>query len=215
LRWTTSGRFADLFRKFRSQPNDPEVLLVTGVISQSGTASLGLIYRALDGTVSQPPIGDATVQVLDAKGNILAEVPFLVDFRMLTDPPITVNAAPFAYAVPYPTNAVQLQVVRSGKVLTRVFVTTKLLHDAVASIPDAGFVRNPVQLRNALQNKINALDIQLASGDLVGARNKLKNDIRKQLVNWLVDGYPTQSPRQYTKIGILGLVDELLQRLRN
>jgi hypothetical protein len=98
-------------------------------------------------------------------------------------------------------------------VLARMLVTTKLLHDAVASVPDAGFLANPSDRRNALQNKIDALDTQLAAADLTGARNNLANDIRKHLVDWLLPDYPTQTQRQYTRAGILGLVDELLDRL--
>jgi hypothetical protein len=98
-------------------------------------------------------------------------------------------------------------------VLARVSVSSKLLRDAVMSIPDVGFDKNPAQTRNALLNKIDALDQLLAAGDLVGARNKLQNDIRKQLVAWLKDSYPIQSPLEYTKPAILALVDELLQRL--
>lgn len=213
LPWTTPDHFADLFRQFRTEPNDPEVLLVTGTIAQDGTTTFGPMYRVPDGTVSQPLAGDAAVQVLDATGNIVAEVPFTVDFRMLSEPPITLDAAPFAFSVPYPADAAQVQVVRSGQVLARESVTKKLLRDAVASIPDAGFVKNPSQRRKALENKIDALDHQLATGDRSGAVDKLRNDIRPHLADWLVDGYPTVSPRQYTKTEILGLVDEMIQRL--
>jgi len=106
-----------------------------------------------------------------------------------------------------------VQIVKSNIVLTSVSPTTGLLRTAVVSIPDSGFVKNPKERRKALLNKIEALDAQLTVGDLTGARNKLQNDIRKQLVDWLVANYQTSSPREYTKEAILQLVDNLLARL--
>jgi len=50
-------------------------------------------------------------------GQVLAEVPFAIDFQLLTDPPMTLETAPFALVVPYPSNAAQIQIVRSGNVV--------------------------------------------------------------------------------------------------
>ena len=92
-------------------------------------------------------------------------------------------------------------------------ITSKLLFDAVQSVPDSAFDQSPSERRNALLNKISALDAQLTTVDLVGARNRLQNDIRKHLDDWLVDGYSIQTPLQYTKPAILELVDELTGRI--
>jgi len=212
-RWSTIDDFAALFRQFRTQPNDPEVLLVTGLISQDSTVELGPMYRLANGTVSQPRPGNAAVRLLAANGNVIAEVTFAVHFLAFTDPPITLTAEPFAFAVPFPANTFEIQIVQAGQVRARVLATTKLLFDAVVSIPDAGFVENPPERRNALENKIHALDRQLSERDFEGARNKLRDDIRRDIVDWLRDNYPTETPRQYRKTGILALVDELIQRL--
>ena len=213
VRWTTQDGFRTLFQQFRKSSSDPEVLLVTGTITQAGTATFRSMYRVANGTVSQQPAGDGAIRVLDASGNVLATVSFAVDFSVQSDPPTVVTAAPFAFSIPFPAGAVQVAVLRGGQVLARVAITTKLLLDAVESIPDAGFVKNPSETRNALENKIGALDRQLSGGDEKGAINNLRNDIRKQLVDWLVDNYATQTPQQYTKAAVLALVDELLQRL--
>jgi hypothetical protein len=217
-RWATTGNFSHLFSQFRTEENDPETLLVTGIIDQDKTVELGPMYRA-DGTVSQPAPGDAAIQVLDMAGNVVGEVPFEIDFDVFvspitgTVPSTTLDAAPFALAVPYPDDASTVRITRAGEVLVQTSVATKLLHDAVVSIPDDGFVSNGTQRRNALQNKIDALDKQLSSGSLVGARNKLKRDIRPHLESWLKDDYLTQTPLEYTRAEILQLVDDLLHRL--
>ncbi len=47
-------------------------------------------------------------------------------------------------------SAATVEIVHAGQVITRVAATTKLLHDAVASIPDAGFREHPAQRRKEL-----------------------------------------------------------------
>jgi hypothetical protein len=114
-RWSTTDRFADLFRQFRTNATDPEVLLVTGTVNQNSAVRLGPMYRLLNNTASQSAPGDAAVRVLDSIGNIIAEVPFTVDFRVFTDPPTSLDTAPFAFAIPYPAAASEIQIVRGGK----------------------------------------------------------------------------------------------------
>lgn len=214
LRWSTPANFAELFRQFRTEPSDPETLLVTGTIDSTGAVVFGSMYRVANGIVSQGnATGDVSIKVLNTNGDVLADVSFKTDFRILTDPPMTTDRAPFAFAVPYPADATTIQMTKGNQVLARVQITTKLLRDAVNSIPDAGFIKNPAQRRDALLNKIDALDAQLANGSLTGASNKLRNDIRAYLENSLLDGYSTQTLQYYTKTAILGLVNELLQRL--
>jgi hypothetical protein len=214
-RWTTPGDFAELFRQFRSDQADPAVLLITGTISQQGTAKLGEMYLSAKGTTSTPKPGDGLIRVLDVKGNALTQLSFPFDFRAFIDPPITLAEAPFAFSLPDVPNGVTIQVLRSGSVLASVNIASKLLVDAIRSIPNSGFDQNPDQRRNALLNKIGAFDAQLSSKNLTGAVNKLTNDIKKALQDWLVDAYLVQSPLQYTKTQLISLVDELIQRLGN
>ncbi|AFC99078.1 hypothetical protein Mtc_0307 [Methanocella conradii HZ254] len=89
---------------------------------------------------------------------------------------------------------------------------TKLLHDMVDSIPDKGFDKNAEQRRNALHNKIDAVEKTLSENDSNGATNKLQNDIKDKLEKWLVD-YEPDNPTQPTKAEALSLVDEITNRL--
>lgn len=59
---------------------------------------------------------------------------------------------------------------------------SKLLHDAVDSIPDHGFINNPEQRRNALHNKINAVEKMIKEGNYKGAVNILEFDVRDKLM---------------------------------
>lgn len=212
-RWMTRDDYERVFATFRVNPNDPEVLLVSGTLFKDGQIALSSFYRLPGGILDDASPGKFSVRVIGQSGQILYDRPFDIKFLLMLDPPVDTDAEPFGFAVPYPQEATTVEVQQNGHVLAQVRIATKLLSDAVASIPDGGFMRNPSQLRNALQNKINAFDLQLFTGDLIGAQGKLKNDIRKHLVDWLVDGYTTNTPLEYTKPAILGLADELLQRL--
>ena len=66
---------------------------------------------------------------------------------------------------------------------------------------------------NALINKVNAFNDQLASGNTNGAYHALTNDTAKQISSWLSDSYVAPNPLFYTKSSLLSLVDELAQRL--
>jgi len=211
-RWSSTDDFAWLFSKFSGFRQDPEILLVEGTIGRNNNVQLGPSYRSLTGTADLSRHGDGAILVKDHAGNVVAQLTFPVVFTAL-DSTVVFDPAPFGFSVPYPPNATTVEFVRSGQVLARFSPTTKLLADAVLSIPDSGFDQNSAERRNALLNKIGALDGQLAAGDLVGARNNLQNDIEKHLDDWLVDGYATETPLQYTKPQIVALVNELIQRL--
>ncbi len=91
--------------------------------------------------------------------------------------------------------------------------TGVLIEDALMSVPDEAFVRNPVALRHTLLAKIEALEGMLIKRNYVPARNKLREDILKCLENWLLDDYPGAPALKYTKAGILSLVGDLVARM--
>jgi hypothetical protein len=212
-RWSTDENFEKLFKQFLTQPTDPEILVVTGTITAGDTVTIEAMSRVAQGRVSQPPPGDTAVRAVDTGGTVVAEVPFTLDFRVFIDTARIVDTAPFGFAVPYPPTAAYVQVVHAGRVLVQVNITSKLLHDAVASIPDAGFREEPAEHRKELFNKIDALDKKLAKKDFNEARDILHDEIREELLEELINGYPTQSPLELSKDQLLSLVDELVQRL--
>ena len=140
-----------------------------------------------------------------------------VVFQEIIDP-ITfesgsLDSALMSIAVAYPQNAITASLIHDGNVIAHVNIPSKLLSDTIASIPDSAFDENPSERRNTLLKKTSSFDSQLASGDRNGAVSKLQNDIRKHLDQWLVDGYTVSSSLQYTKVQVLELADELIQRL--
>jgi hypothetical protein len=212
--WVTRDDYAHVFSDyFRTNPTDPEVLLVNGTLRTNGTVGWGSLYRLPDGVVDTAHPGPYAIRVLDAGGGVLYERTFDARFFVMTHPATPVDVVPFAYAVPYGPNAASVAVLYNGQVLAKTTIASTLLRAAIQALPDAAFTKDPSQRRNALLNKVDALDGQLAGGDTTGARNKLQNDIRKQLDDWLADGFQPQTPLQYSKAQVLQLVDELIQRL--
>jgi hypothetical protein len=91
-------------------------------------------------------------------------------------------------------------------------VTSALIEEALITIPDEEFVRNPVALRRMLLAKIEALEGMLIKQHFIPARNKLREDILKCLENWLLDAQPAAPALGY-KAGILSLVGDLVARV--
>ncbi len=214
VRWITKPDYEHLFRSSLANPqSDPELLIVSGIIHTDGRIDGTQFFRISSGVADESANGDFSVKVLDGAGRVLTETVFGLSFVIPADEPIKRDSAAFSLAVPFPVEATTVQVTQKGRTVLAMNIGEKLLRDAVASIPDYGFKTNPAQRRNALLQKIDAFERGLSPTPGVGTRQKLANDIRKDLEDWLIDGYLVDSPLRYTKAGLLELVDALLRRL--
>ena len=214
-RWAEHSRFIQLFDQFRISQSDPEVLLVSGFVHPDGGTELAPLYRVEHGIIDEVASGDHTLQLLDPQGNIVQEISFGVASTLFIDPfpAIESDTGVFAFAISYPKDVQSLRILRNDVLVMDVVVTTQLLHDAVDATPDFGFTKNPSQRRNALHNKLDALETQIRNGGITGAVNKLQHDIRPTLDRWLVDDYQPENVLQYSRAEVLALVDEMIQRL--
>jgi hypothetical protein len=210
---TAAIHFMDLFNNFVSPISDPEVLLVTGNMGRSGAVTFASFDWSSEGVADQSIDGDASVNVLDAAGNVLSVTRFALDFRIGAEPvgAVEVDTVPFAFSLPFPAEAAQVEVVHDGVVLDRRNLRSGMLTTAIASIPDIGFVSKADQRRKALLNKVAAFERQFASGNTEEAEKKLTEDIRKHLEDWLVDDYMTTSPLEYSKAEALSVIDRILR----
>ncbi|MBI5000279.1 MAG: hypothetical protein HZB92_01950 [Euryarchaeota archaeon] len=64
-----------------------------------------------------------------------------------------------------------------------------LINDCIKNIPPEAFEKNPEQRRNALLEKMDAVETMIYDGDYNGAIQKLKNDIRTKM-DGSIDGNP-------------------------
>ena len=212
--WVGDNDYIDLFKKFRINEIDPDVLLVNGYIFSDGTIQLGKSYLVEQGSIDYIIPGDYSIQILDADEQVLANIPFYTSFDIYIDPlgVIETDVAGFAFAIPYPENTSKIRIQHNGETLIEIEPNTQLLHDAVDSIPDYGFVVRSAERRNALHNKINAVEKMIRKNNIWSATRKLEHDLKDKLEKWLVESYQKENPGQLSKDEVIRLVDEIIQR---
>ena len=128
LTWVnTDTTFEYLFRKTVVIPDDPEVLLVNGIIYEDGTVEFPLDWVHIqEGTPDTVTPGDYLLRYVEEDGNtILGEVSFDASFSMqpsypdengilIAGPSIEYDQAGFSFATPYPPEGTQyVQVIDS------------------------------------------------------------------------------------------------------
>ena len=215
--WICNECYNHLFGEFRHDKKDPEILLVNGIMFKNGTIQLGKWYWLKEGSVSHVCPGNYSIQIIDFNGTLISETLFAAPFATYVDPigVIETNITGFAFAIPFPDTTSTIQIRYNNETIITLNPNTKILHDAIDSIPDHGFVDNPKRVgrRKALHNKIDAIEQMLAENNIIGARNKLKFDVKDKLQKWLVDDYEKTNPLQLTKDEVLALIDEIVNRL--
>ncbi|MHC4258968.1 MAG: Ig-like domain-containing protein [Planctomycetota bacterium] len=215
--WIEDKDYVDLFKIFRIDKTDPpNVLLMNGIIFKDGTVRMGKLYMLENGISDNITPGDYSVLILDAGGQILSDISFFTAFYAHFDFTgiVETDYAGFAFVISYPENASRIQIQHNGQTLTEFNPNCKLLHDAVDSIPEYGFVGNAEQRLKALHKKIDEIEAKIGNNEIQDAMNKLKFDVRDKLEKWLVDGYQPQNPLQLSKGEVIELVDNIVGRLR-
>jgi len=213
--WIDNEDYVSLFRQFRVSGSDPDVLLINGIISKNGTVQLGKLYMVENGTADYITPGNYSIQILDFSKQVLINIPFYTVFEMYVDPKgvVETDFAGFAFAIPYPENSSKILLQYNNATLTEFNPNAKLLHDAIDSIPDYGFIKNPEQRRKALHNKISEIEIKMEEGNITDARNKLEHDVKDKLEKWLVDNYQKENSEQLSKSEITKIVQAIIERL--
>jgi hypothetical protein len=213
--WICEDCYKNLFKEFRINKSDPEVLLLSGYVRKDGSVKLNNLYRSKNGILDNTFPGDYSVQILDKGGNVLTNLQFFTAFKAHIDPVgfVDTEVAAFTLSVPYVDNTSKLRIKLMGNTLIEINPNIKLLHDAIDSIPSSGFLKNADQRRNALHNKISEVEQKILERYYVDAINKLKNDIRDKFEKWLLDDYQKETPLQISKTEIIELVDEIISRL--
>lgn len=90
---------------------------------------------------------------------------------------------------------------------SNVIESLESLSEVVSALPDDAF-KNPRSARghrNALSNKINAVINQIESGAFSGSLNKLRNDLKKTITDWIDPPYATD---------LITLVDEIIDLIK-
>ena len=132
LTWVnTATTYEYLFSKTVLIPNDPDILLVSGVIYDDGTVEFPLDWIHMVGYEDTIEPGDYLLRYIDADGNTLREISFNATFSLQTSVPdengflipgeeISIDEAGFSFAAPYPPDGTtRIQVVNgiTGEIL--------------------------------------------------------------------------------------------------
>jgi hypothetical protein len=213
--WTSPSDWITVGQKLTATRFDPEVIIVAGYADNQGNGGIGGLYRTVSGVAdaSLDPEGSYKLQILSSSGSVLSSISFTPNFTVTDVPDWNFPLCEFVLQLAYPSNAAAVRIVKGTSVLASENIGYGLLLTAVQNLQDEAFVTDPTERRNALVNKINAFDQQLASGNTNGAYQALTNDIAKQISSWLSDSYVAPNALFYTKASLLSLVDELAQRL--
>ena len=213
--WVCDEDYAKLFGKMRPDPADPDVLLLSGMISKNGTVELGRFFMVQNGQADPPEPGDYSIEILDTQAQVLMNIPFYTAFKAYLGPydTLDIDYAGFTLAIPYPEATSRITIQHNGENLAEINPNTGLLHDAIDSIPDHGFLNNPDQRRNALHTNIDAVERMIEAGSLNPAIHVLERNVKHKLEKWLVDDYSVETPLQLTKLGVLTLVQTIIERL--
>lgn len=208
--WIRIEDYEHLFRKFRTNIFDPEMLTLTGYIHSDGRVEWQGIDFIPEGVPDEIESNDA-VTFLDINGNEISSVPLGISYQLGET---IYESGAFATKVLFPDEAVYMEVSLQEEVLTKVNVHTALLRQMVETFPDSAFNRRPDQRRRALLNQLDAIDIQYDHANLNGTINHLY-EFQARLDDWLADDYEVESVLLYTKADALAMLDELIERMEN
>ncbi|MBU1992194.1 right-handed parallel beta-helix repeat-containing protein, partial [Patescibacteria group bacterium] len=166
--WVDNEDYGLLFKERLEDKADPEVLLLSGWVEKDGTILINPFYRT-NGNIDKISGSEYTIDLLDFNGNTINSFGFDVSFQLKSNPPVELDIAPFALTIPYHDNVQEIRISKEGKIVVEINSYTRLLHDAIASIPGTGFTKGNEQRRVALYNKVDALEKQLKNRDYAGA----------------------------------------------
>jgi len=94
-----------------------DLLKVTFEIKDNGEVTIEEIAALEEGRISAVPAGNYSVQLLDAKGKMLYELPFNAIFVIMSNPPTKIDSLKFIFVLPRKENAVKVAITEERTIL--------------------------------------------------------------------------------------------------
>jgi len=211
-KWSDTFTYNFLFEELLTSKAESELLLVSGVLYKDGAIEFKE-WRKLDwGTVTDLTPGPYSVVISNSNGAILEEIPFEASFEIFGAHAGEFDLTPFAFAIPFPQGAAKVEFILNGTSLASVEPSSKLLKDAILTIPEHGFNNNAEFYRNALLDRADVIE-QLVDMNWMYYVSWILDDMKRSTELWLTE-YEKEQPLQYTKAELLLLMDDLTQRLQ-
>lgn len=204
--------------------DDADVLYLRGLVTDDGTVDRLTTDFRTEGELRTTDDGDYAVVAKDADGAVVTERSFALSFRLhvadeVPRGPFETDTAAFSFPMRYPADLRTLELRKDGETLTTVRTTTDLLHDAIDRVPGEAFRQKGKrevadERRQALHNKVDAVERMLAAGNERGARKKLRRDLEPAVDRWLKDDHETTTPDDVSKAQLLSIIERHVERLR-
>ena len=235
--WIGQETFSKLFTALKSPVVDPSVIVLSGILNSNGTVELGPSYKLSDGTLTRDGPGTFQIQSLDDNGQLLSTLNLDIRFDANVDPgtdatpgsrqygEVQTMSAPFVVEIPDDGNLSTTRYNFNGKTIATFSPRAKLLSDAISSIPDTSFNRNPFHERKALFAGARAIEHRFETCQKLKTDRKGDNwfhvscldetveqilSLRKRLDRSLNDSTETINPLQMTRNEVLGVVDSTI-----
>ena len=187
-----------------------EVLSGIATIEDDGTATIRYMRQREGKPMPPGDEGNVSLTLRSADGEELGTVTTADEWVGVAEESVPIpDTVPFT--VPYPEELDTLVFEREGTTST-VDPRGRLLASAKDRIAEKSFIKNPEDRLPSLQDKLDSVDNQLQNSSYKAAYNKLTNDVRPRVVEWLHDDADVPA-NYYTKSELLALLDDVISRL--
>jgi hypothetical protein len=237
--WMDILTYPAIFRALQGPASDPQVLLVSGILTSSGQFQSASYDYIKNGTASVgSSTGDFSISVLDSTGTTLYQVTEQPQFSLFLDPlpgvvadnvttgQVPVNSIPVTLSLPYSANASQVEIIFQKKTIASVSPNSQLLITSIEGIPSTSFKRDPDGSEKILLAQAENIDKQLMQCQKETAAHEGDAQIscingailstlglRQEIDLLLNSSTITSNPLQVTKLQVLATVDSVVLHL--
>lgn len=171
------------------------------------------LATSLGGVITDVPQGSITVNITGLDGETLNSQNLPKVIGQVSGGTKTKNhSSQFIVGnIEFPKETYELTV-SSDTVSETINPVEETLRQALRSVPDHAFKRAADGRREALNNKLDAIDDQMDQKAFRAAKRKLKKDFRDKIEKWLKNSYDAAA-NEFTKRELFNLTDEMVSRL--
>ena len=187
-----------------------EVITGTTTIEDDGTATVDYAHRREGKPMASTDDGNVSLTMRSADGEHLGTATTVDEWVGTAEEKIPISGT-VPFVVPYPKDIEAIVFDREGTTST-IDPRGSLLASAKDRLAEESFLKNPEDRLPSLQDKLESVEGQLQNRAYRGAYNKLANDIRPRVEEWLHDNAAVPA-NYYTKSELLDLIDDVIARL--
>lgn len=200
-------------------PNDPETVMVSGVLSDNGEFTFDGARTLSNGVITESqPSGDVSISTIDASGNTTAVVTIQSNYRATAIPgapddpaSIDLGAMPMVVQIPSTSTAEFIVVRQNGNIIAKSPIIFELLQGIIGSMPSSAFI-DQVESSDKINSIITKIQSELESNQprtAVGNLQNLINEIQKVTSA----NYVVSNPTQLTQDAVVAAIRNLISRL--